>query len=453
MRSFALLFTVLLGVFQHAIAAENVTTTPPACGFACILSNVEKSECFSATAGLNQTCVCTNVALNEQITACVESSCGILDQLQTKKYSTETCQVPGRDRRDLVRIVAIVFGILGLLAYGLRCFARFYIAAQQWGMSDWVITAAVIVMIPLQVLSIPLASHGLGLDMWNVPTDGITSILYLYYWDEMIYVTSLSLTKISILCFYLKVFPGQTFRYVVYALIFANACYIITFDFLLAFQCNPIAGAWLSWDGEFQAKCISINILGWTAAAINILLDLAVIALPLPELFRLSMSLRKKVQIIMMFAVGFFVTFVSIIRLRSLVEFGNTQNVTQDYVETGYWSTIEVPVGIICACMPAVRSLFSLVFPKVFSTSRRGYGSSFGSRGPSVMLSSNPKSGSKLGSLGSKLDKLDPTKSIKIKQEWTVVSSDVGRERYPSDEELVRQPRESDHSAQTVHAI
>jgi hypothetical protein len=309
--------------------------------------------------------------------------------------------------------------------------------------------------------------------MWNVPTDNVTTILYLYYWDEMIYITSLSLTKISILCFYLKVFPGRQFRYIVYALIFANACYILSFDFLLAFQCNPIAGAWRSWDGEFQAKCISINILGWTAAAVNILLDVAVIALPLPELFRLSMSLKKKIQIIMMFAVGFFVTFVSIIRLRSLVEFGNTQNVTrklpyhwyylllerkltsitEDYVEVGYWSTIEVPVGIICACMPAVRSLFSLVFPKVFSTSRRGYGSSFGSRGPSVMLSSQTKQGSKMNSLGSKLEKLDPTKSIKVKQEWTVVSSDVGRERYPSDEELVRPPRDSAQSAQTVHAI
>lgn len=310
------------------------------------------------------------------------------------------------------------------------------------------------VMIPLQVLSIPLANHGLGLDMWNVSTDNITSILYLYYWDEMIYITSLSLTKISILCFYLKVFPGRQFRYIVYFLIFANATYIVSFDFLLAFQCNPIAGAWLSWDGAFQSKCISINVLGWTAAAVNILLDVAVIALPLPELFRLSMSLRKKIQIILMFAVGFFVTFVSIIRLRSLVEFGNTQNVTQDYVEVGYWSTIEVPVGVICACMPAVRSLFSLVFPKVFSTSRRGYGSSFGSRGPSVMLSSQTKGGgSKLGSLGSKLDNLDPTKSIKIKQEWTVVSSDVGRERYPSDEELVRPPRDSGQSAQTAHAI
>ncbi|KAB5522976.1 CFEM domain-containing protein [Coniochaeta sp. 2T2.1] len=427
MRSIvACLLFALLAVVQLAAAAENAAQ-PPSCGLNCIVKTVLSSSKCSL---LDTDCICADAPLNDKITLCVQANCTIWEQLETKKYSTETCHINGEDRRALVRITAVVFGFLGLTAFALRCVARLYVAAQTWGIDDWIICAAVAVMVPLQVISIPLSNHGLGLDMWNVPHDSITTILYLYFWDEMVYVTALSLTKVSILFFYLKVFPGKRFRYVVYTLIAANICYAVVFDLLLAFQCHPIAGAWLSWDGTFHAKCISINILGWTAAAINIVLDLAVIILPLPELFRLSMSLRKKVQIIMMFAVGFFVTFVSIIRLRSLVEFGNTQNVTQDYVEVGYWSTIEVPVGIICACMPAVRSLFSLVFPKVFSTSRKGSNYGFGSVGPSLKLSSQPK--------------LASNKQISIKQEWTVVSSDVGRERYPSDEELVRAPLDLD---------
>lgn len=35
----------------------------------------------------------------------------------------------------------------------------------------------------------------------------------------------------------------------------------------------------------------------------------------------------------------------------------------EDYVTVGYWSTIEVHVGIICACMPAIRQLLRNVFP------------------------------------------------------------------------------------------
>lgn len=155
----------------------------------------------------------------------------------------------------------------------------------------------------------------------------------------MLYITSLSVTKVSILFFYLKVFPGQGFRYCVFALIALNVAFAVVYGLLLAFQCRPIAGAWKSWDGTFDAKCININVIGWSAAAINILLDLAVIVLPLPALFRLSMSWKKKIQIVLMFTVGLFVTFVSVIRLRSLVHFGSTQNVTRELAQKKFFTS------------------------------------------------------------------------------------------------------------------
>lgn len=121
----------------------------------------------------------------------------------------------------------------------------------------------------------------------------------------MIYITALAVTKVSILVFYLKVFPKRSFRIWVYLLIGLNICYALAYDLVLVFQCSPIDGAWRAWDQEYEAKCISINILGWSAAAINIALDLATIILPLPELLRLSMSIKRKLQIMLMFAVGF----------------------------------------------------------------------------------------------------------------------------------------------------
>lgn len=49
----------------------------------------------------------------------------------------------------------------------------------------------------------------------------------------------------------------------------------------------------------------------------------------------------------------------------------------------GYWSTIEVHVGVICACLPAIRSLLTRICPSIFgdtrvqtSTSRSGGASS-----------------------------------------------------------------------------
>jgi hypothetical protein len=79
------------------------------------------------------------------------------------------------------------------------------------------------------------------------------------------------------------------------------------------------------------------------------------------------------------------VTIVSILRLTSLVKFANTQNITcmarprhdnielttnlGDYVPVGYWSTIEVHISVICACLPALPSLFRRK-PKIVANGR-----------------------------------------------------------------------------------
>lgn len=95
------------------------------------------------------------------------------------------------------------------------------------------------------------------------------------------------------------------------------------------------------------------------------------------------------------------VTLVSILRLKSMIQFGSTTNVTrksrftstktvfkleyiltqcfttEDYVEVGYWSMIEVSIGIVCACMPACRALISITHQMISGSrkSRSGTGS------------------------------------------------------------------------------
>ncbi|KAL1883977.1 hypothetical protein Daus18300_000085 [Diaporthe australafricana] len=290
-------------------------------------------------------------------------------------------------------------------------------------------TAAVALMIPLAALSVPLANYGLGLDMWAVKHDNITEILYLYFWDELVYLAVLPLTKISILLFYLKIFPKREIKIAIWTLVGLNIVYLIIFEIISIFQCRPIQGAWLRWDGEFEATCNDINMQGWWAAGLNLVLDLGVLILPLPELARLNLSMRKKIQILSMFCVGFFVSIVSLLRLQSLAKYANTSNVTQDYVEVGYWSTIEVPVGVICACMPAIRSLIATVFPKVFGSTQKR------SEYHGMSSSSKQWSFGKLNSSG---------KHIKVKTEWIVRSHNAQEhEDAASQVELVSMPSKS----------
>lgn len=296
--------------------------------------------------------------------------------------------------------------------------------------------------------------------------------MQLFFWDELLYLGALPVTKISILLFYLKIFPNREIRIACWVLISLNIGYFIAFELVSIFQCSPIEGAWRAWDKEFPAKCNNINMQGWMAAVFNIVLDLGTLVLPLRELIRLNLSVRKKVQIMAMFSVGFLYVLSSgfpclvislmpcqcyhrqccstalVGQLRynpqcyAYVETPTNACMTlctdmssEDYVEVGYWSTIEVPVGIICACMPAIRSLFSQIFPKVFGSTQR-------SMPPYANLSNQSKPISNSQKTPSKAESQP---AIRVKTEFSVRSSDHDNS---STVELTNMSYERHHSSQ-----
>ena len=120
----------------------------------------------------------------------------------------------------------------------------------------------------------------------------------------MFYLSAIALTKVSILLFYLRIFPNPVFRRLVYVALAYCIGYILGTVIALVFQCSPISLAWDRWDGEHPGKCFNLNLLGWMSAALNIVGDLIVICLPLHELSKLAMSRRKKAGVMLMFLGG-----------------------------------------------------------------------------------------------------------------------------------------------------
>lgn len=53
----------------------------------------------------------------------------------------------------------------------------------------------------------------------------------------------------------------------------------------------------------------------------------------------------------------------SILRLKSLILYQQRDNVTQEFAEVYLWSSIEIGVGIICACLPTIRLLLVKIWP------------------------------------------------------------------------------------------
>jgi hypothetical protein len=159
-------------------------------------------------------------------------------------------------------------------------------------------------------------------------------------------------TKLSILFFYLRIFPGDILRRVTWGLIIVCALTAITFVLVDSLQCSPVEHYWKQWDGQ-PGRCISPSGPAWSISAIGIIIDFLMLSLPLHQIRQLSLPWWKKVTVGLMFGVGFLyvfqlssssqcksthqninlhhiysVTIVSILRLQSLVHFRNTTNPT-----------------------------------------------------------------------------------------------------------------------------
>lgn len=124
------------------------------------------------------------------------------------------------------------------------------------------------------------------------------------YAGAVLYQICLFLTKLSILFFYLSVFPYQQFLRVVYVTLAYTVGAGIAFTVAASLRCQPISYNWTGWDGEHDGHCCNLNTEAWATSGVNIGLDIWILALPVTKVVRLNLSWRKKLSICVMFALG-----------------------------------------------------------------------------------------------------------------------------------------------------
>lgn len=153
--------------------------------------------------------------------------------------------------------------------------------------------------------------NGLGKDIWTLSADHITNFLYDFYFLTIVYFVQVVLLKLTLLFFYLRIFPGPGIRRYIWATVIFNVLFGIASVLVTIFACTPISYFWHSWDGEHKGTCISINHLGWANAGLSISLDLWMLGLPMSQLVGLRLHWKKKVGVAMMFVVGTLYVFAS----------------------------------------------------------------------------------------------------------------------------------------------
>jgi hypothetical protein len=123
------------------------------------------------------------------------------------------------------------------------------------------------------------------------------------YIDENLYLLTIGLVKVSILFFYLRVFPKKSFRLLCWLMIAFCTANMLAFVLVTIFQCRPISFAWAK-TSMHEGTCLNYNAAAWTNAGVNILQDFLIVVLPLHELRSLQLCKAKKLGVYAMFGMG-----------------------------------------------------------------------------------------------------------------------------------------------------
>ncbi|KAL3961040.1 hypothetical protein ACCO45_006157 [Purpureocillium lilacinum] len=359
MRIWALVWSTALVALPTAWAQQPSLQDQldlfPKCAVSCLGEVIGQTSCSMT----NQTCMCTDQKLQDAMTTCVMGNCTIKDAIITKNLTATGCNEPVRDKTSEYVAISNAFGTISA-AFVIQRFGYKLWAKLDFGLDDWFTLITIVTGVPSTVINAHgVAPNGIGRDAWTLTLQNITNFGRFFYIMEIIYFAEVSLLKLAMLFFYIRIFPGVGVR----RLLWGTIAFVSVFGIIFVF-----------WDGIHQGHCLDINAIAWSNAAISIALDIWMLAIPLWQLRNLNLDWRKKVGVALMFGVGTFVTIVSILRLRSLVKFGSdSTNPTWDFFDVGIWSTVEINVGIMCACMPSLRLLLVRLFPKLLGTTQRYY--------------------------------------------------------------------------------
>ncbi|KYK61997.1 hypothetical protein DCS_03142 [Drechmeria coniospora] len=335
----------------------------------CLLSAISNSTCKPT----DLECLCADDRAQDDAGRCIKAKCPLSDALSAQNTTLSSCNVPSQDRSQEYVNIVIPLGVFALVFTVTRLvFKRFFSAAKRLCPDDWAILGTVVICIPAMVIDVEgLAAHGLGRDIWTLTTSDISTFALYFYVMEILYIASISLIKLSLSLFYLQLFSGAVVRVLLWCTVGVNVLFGFVFIIVAIFQCTPVSYYWNQYvDANPGGQCININLVGWLNAAIGVLIDLWMIGLPLTQVMTLRLHWKKKVGVIIMFLFGTFITIVSILRLHSLIYFATSDNPTWDLWTPAVWSVIEVNVGMICTCLPALRLMLVRLFPKIFDGSR-----------------------------------------------------------------------------------
>ncbi|KAH9882256.1 hypothetical protein J1614_001428 [Plenodomus biglobosus] len=260
---------------------------------------------------------------------------------------------------------------LALTTVSLRVYSRLTIK-RKLATDDVLIVLATATAVVRTVISCMSAADDGGYDSKG-PDRASEVAFYQHVFERRIaYMLAVTLTRLSILVYYLRIFPPglSSLRRCTYILIVLALIHFAEVLTVLSIFCKDIAQLWSDdWPDFSGSQCFSSAVYSYSAAIGDSIVDSLIFALPIPYVWRLSkICIRQRLGLVLVFGLGFIVCVVALMQIpfiqrreRNMRYFGSAVNIL---------IAIQISFAIIAASLPDLRALVARKFSLLNRRSR-----------------------------------------------------------------------------------
>lgn len=175
---------------------------------------------------------------------------------------------------------------------------------------------------------------------------------------ELLYASSIAVCKLSILCFYWRVFQHTSIRYAIIGLLVAVSIWITIRTFMVIFHCVPVQAYW---NKDLQGAKCPFNEANFFFATILVhtTMDCIILILPVIEVMKMTLPLSQKLAVVGLFTSGTIVCIASIfVLVHSKLYNPRTDDIPKDMAANMMWSTVETNMAVFSGMK---ESFFTIV--------------------------------------------------------------------------------------------
>ncbi|KAJ5237748.1 hypothetical protein N7489_007839 [Penicillium chrysogenum] len=241
---------------------------------------------------------------------------------------------------------------------------------RNFGFDDWLIGASMIFGLIFVATATVSVTYGYGQHMSNLDPKTVEPALMWNMISFIFGIISFAIPKLAVAALLHRILnPSLIQRITVWGLVILVAIIALINILIYVTMCNPPRALWKpSMILKGEATCRDVWILINYATfngAFSAFVDLFLAIYPGVVLFKLQMSLRKKIALTAALGLGSIAAATAMVKCAQIKGLADQTDPTFSTVPLVVWTNVEANVVVIAACIPTLQPMLELILRKL----------------------------------------------------------------------------------------